>query len=60
MANLLLTLLDADRRKALAVTADRSCRPFHLLERNVSVLWIVATSSRSDLGEHRVFERWRQ
>ncbi len=56
MAEAFLTLSAGDRREALAVAADRSGRPLHLLEKDVWVVWALATLFGSDLGEHLVFK----
>ncbi|NEW86870.1 nucleotidyl transferase AbiEii/AbiGii toxin family protein [Rhodopseudomonas sp. WA056] len=56
MAEAFLTLSTDDRREALAVAADRSGRPLHLLEKDVWVVWTLATLFGSDLGEHLVFK----
>lgn len=56
MAEAFLSLSADDRREALAVAADRSGRPLHLLEKDVWVVWTLATLFRSDLGEHLVFK----
>lgn len=56
MADAFLTLSAEDRREALAIAADRSGRPLHLLEKDVWVVWTLATLFGSDLGEHLVFK----
>ncbi|MGE0294213.1 MAG: nucleotidyl transferase AbiEii/AbiGii toxin family protein [Hyphomonadaceae bacterium] len=56
MAEAFLTLSADDRREALAVAADRSGRPAHLLEKDVWVVWALATLFGSNLGEHLVFK----
>lgn len=56
MAETFLTMSADDRREALAVAADRSGRPAHLLEKDVWVVWTLATLFGSDLGEHLVFK----
>ena len=56
MAEAFLTLSAGDRREALAVAADQSGRPPHLLEKDVWVVWTLATLFGSDLGEHLVFK----
>lgn len=56
MAEAFLTLSAIDRREALAVAADRSGRPAHLLEKDVWVVWILATLFGSDLGKYLVFK----
>ncbi|WP_423416155.1 nucleotidyl transferase AbiEii/AbiGii toxin family protein [Hyphomicrobium sp. B1] len=56
MAEAFLTLSAGDRREALAVAADRSGRPLHLLEKDVWVVWTLATLFGSNLGEHLVFK----
>ncbi len=56
MADLFLTLSKDDRREALAVAADRTGRPIHLLEKDVWVIWTLQTLYSSKLGEHLVFK----
>lgn len=56
MAEAFLKLSTDDRREALAVAADRSGRPAHLLEKDAWVVWALATLFESDLGEHLVFK----
>jgi hypothetical protein len=56
MADSFLQLSDADRREVLGVAADRSGRPAHLLEKDVWVVWALATLYGSPLGEHLVFK----
>jgi hypothetical protein len=56
MAEAFLKLSTGDRREALAVAADRSGRPAHLLEKDVWVVWTLATLFGSGLGEHLVFK----
>jgi hypothetical protein len=56
MADAFLELPVADRREALSVAADRSGRPAHLLEKDVWVVWALATLYASALGEHLVFK----
>lgn len=56
MADAFLLLPVADRREALSVAADRSGRPAHLLEKDVWVVWALATLYGSALGEHLVFK----
>jgi hypothetical protein len=51
-----LRLPASDRRDALGVAADRSGRPAHLLEKDVWVVWTLATLYGSALGEHLVFK----
>jgi len=43
MADAFLHLPVEDRREALGVAADRSGRPAHLLEKDVWVVWALAT-----------------
>ena len=40
----------------LGVAADRSGRPTHLLEKDVWVVWALATLYAAPLGEHLVFK----
>ena len=56
MADIFLKLSDQDRRDALGVAADRSGRPTHLLEKDVWVVWALATLYAAPLGEHLVFK----
>lgn len=45
-----------DRREALETAASNSGRPTHLLEKDVWVVWALATLFKSSLGEHLVFK----
>lgn len=56
MADAFLQLSDEDRREVLGVAADRTGRPAHLLEKDVWVVWALATLYGSPLGEHLVFK----
>ena len=56
MADVFLQLSAGDRRDALGVAADRSGRPAHLLEKDVWVVWALATLYAVPLGEHLVFK----
>lgn len=56
MADAFLHLPAEDRSEALGVAADRSGRPAHLLEKDVWVVWALATLYGSPLGEHLVFK----
>ena len=56
MAERFLDLAIEDRRDALGVAADRSGRPAHLLEKDVWVVWTLATLFGSPLGEYPVFK----
>ncbi len=56
MADIFLKLSDQDRRDALGVAADRLGRPTHLLEKDVWVVWALATLYAAPLGEHLVFK----
>jgi hypothetical protein len=56
MADAFLHLPVDDRREALNVAADQSGRPVHLLEKDVWVVWALATLYGSALGEHLVFK----
>ncbi|MBL0935484.1 MAG: nucleotidyl transferase AbiEii/AbiGii toxin family protein [Rhizobiaceae bacterium] len=51
-----LDLSTDDRRNVLGVAADRSGRPAHILEKDVWVVWTLATLFGSPLGEHLVFK----
>lgn len=56
MADAFFNLSTQDRRDALGVAADRSGRPAHLLEKDIWVVWALATIYGSRLGEHLVFK----
>ncbi|ANW02858.1 nucleotidyl transferase AbiEii/AbiGii toxin family protein [Bradyrhizobium icense] len=56
MADAFLNLPVGDRREALNVAADQSGRPAHLLEKDVWVVWALATLYGSALGQHLVFK----
>jgi predicted nucleotidyltransferase component of viral defense system len=56
MADAFLRLPVEDRREALNVAATLSGRPAHLLEKDVWVVWALATLYQSALGEHLVFK----
>ena len=56
MADAFLHLPVADRREVLSVAVDQSGRPAHLLEKDVWVMWPLATLYGSALGEHLVFK----
>jgi len=56
MAESFLSLSASDRREALGVAADQSGRPTHLLEKDVWVVWALATLFGSDIGAHLVFK----
>lgn len=56
MADAFLNLSAKDRRDALGVAADLSGRPTHLLEKDVWVVWALATLYAAPLGEHLVFK----
>jgi hypothetical protein len=56
MAETFLSLSASDRHEALGVAADRSGRPAHLLEKDVWVVWALATLFGSDIGAHLVFK----
>lgn len=56
MAETFFELSLDDRRDALGVAADATGRPAHLLEKDVWVVWTLATLYGSPLGEHLVFK----
>lgn len=56
MAEVFLKLSASDRRDALGVAAARSGRPTHLLEKDVWVVWTLATLFGSQIGSHLVFK----
>jgi hypothetical protein len=45
-----------DRKEALALAADRSGRPAHLLEKDAWVVWALSTVYSAPLAEHLVFK----
>lgn len=50
-------LLDAsDKSEALALAADRTGRPAHLLEKDAWVVWTLDTLFQAPFGEHLVFK----
>ena len=49
-------LSDTDRQEALAVAADKSGRPTHLLEKDVWVVWTLQELFASKYGAHIVFK----
>lgn len=56
MVESFLLLPTEDRLEALSVAADHSGRPAHLLEKDVWVVWALATLYGSPLGENLVFK----
>lgn len=56
MADVFLQLSGPDRREALGVAADRFGRAIHLLEKDIWVVWTLATLYRAPIGEHLVFK----
>jgi len=56
MAEGFFQLSPEDRRDALAVAAGASGRPAHLLEKDVWVVWALATLFESRFGSHLVFK----
>jgi hypothetical protein len=56
MAEAFLRLSAADRGEVLRVAADRSGRPAHLLEKDVWVVWALATLFGAPLGEQLAFK----
>lgn len=56
MADPFLRLPVADRREALRVAADRLGRPAHLLEKDVWIVWALATLFASPIGRALVFK----
>lgn len=56
MAEAFLQLKDEDRQEALGVAAGKSGRPMHLLEKDVWVVWALATMFESPFGPHLVFK----
>ena len=50
------SLTAEDRKEALAVAADASGRPIHLLEKDVWVVWTLKQLFESPHGEHLVFK----
>lgn len=56
MADVFLRLSAEDRRDALGIAADRTGRPAYLLEKDVWVVWALATLYAAPLGGHLVFK----
>lgn len=56
MAEAFLQLSARDRREALGVAASVSGRPLHLLEKDVWVVWALATLFKATFGERLVFK----
>lgn len=56
MAEAFLQLSPADKRDALLVAAQASGRPAHLLEKDVWVVWALATLFASTYRDHLVFK----
>lgn len=56
MAEAFLRLSDGDRRDALGVAATASGRPAHLLEKDVWVVWALATLFDAPFADHLVFK----
>ena len=56
MAEAFLQLSVQERRDALEVAASASGRPVHLLEKDIWVVWTLATLFASPLREHLVFK----
>jgi hypothetical protein len=51
-----LALLSDDRKEALAIAADKSGRPVHLLEKDIWVVWSLRELFASKHGGHLVFK----
>lgn len=56
MAEAFLSLSAKDRADALAVTAARTGRPIHILEKDVWVVWALASLFDASFGSHLVFK----
>jgi len=56
MADRYLDLAPSDRREVLAVAADASGRPIHLLEKDIWVVWALSVLFDSPLGASLVFK----
>ena len=56
MADVFFRLSDEERREVLKLAASRSGRPAHLLEKDVWVVWSLATLYASDFGQGLVFK----
>lgn len=56
MADRYLDLAPGDRREVLAVAADTSGRPIHLLEKDIWVVWALSVLFDSPLGASLVFK----
>lgn len=56
MADAYLGLAPDDRREVLAIAADASGRPVHLLEKDIWVVWALSVLFSDPLGDHLVFK----
>ncbi|MBY3312537.1 nucleotidyl transferase AbiEii/AbiGii toxin family protein (plasmid) [Rhizobium leguminosarum] len=56
MAERFLLLSGEDRREVLAIAAEKSRRPIHLLEKDTWVVWALQTLYGTALGDHLVFK----
>src|SRR3954470_1311639 len=56
MAEQFLELSQDDRRDVLAIAAEKTGRPIHLLEKDAWVVWALQTLYRTALGDHLVFK----
>ena len=56
MAEQFLQLSRDDRRDVLAIAAEKTGRPIHLLEKDAWVVWALQTLYGTALGDHLVFK----
>jgi hypothetical protein len=56
MAEQFLRLSREDRREVLAIAAEKTGRPIHLLEKDAWVVWALQTLYGTALGDHLVFK----
>ncbi|MGO7400157.1 MULTISPECIES: nucleotidyl transferase AbiEii/AbiGii toxin family protein [Rhizobium] len=56
MAEQFLRLSGEDRGEVLAIAAEKSRRPIHLLEKDTWVVWALQTLYGTTLGDHLVFK----
>jgi hypothetical protein len=56
MAESFFTLSPADRKEALAVSASKSGRPAHILEKDAWVVWTLSALFRAPFAQHLTFK----
>lgn len=56
MAEQFLRLSREDRREVIAIAAEKTGRPIHLLEKDAWVVWALQTLYGTALGDHLVFK----